>query len=446
MENIMEYRFELDKTAGEMPRRQIEQIENIEQRNAKWDSLLKDYNIYDLRKIFHLYNILSTEISTGCRCDKTAVIVNLYYEDQVKTCCAYLCNIPAEVDLYICTSKQKVSELVAKYMLGVREFTIVKKENRGRDISALLVACKRYINKYEYICFVHDKKSCQFSEPAWAESWFYSMWENTLSSETFIRNVIHCFKTEDRLGILAIPEPFHGCYYSYLGGLWGSNYEETLKLCRQLGVKSRIDKDKQPITLGTVFWCKRKALAPLFEHDFKYEDFPEEPMGKDGTISHAIERSLGYIAQSKGYYTSTLMTEQFGALRIGALYEMFVETTLALRTYNELKIPSDVSRVDTVNRKIGLFCKQHKRVYIYGAGKKGQRCLRLLRQLRVDFNGFVVSDGYRAKNEGCFEKVYELHEVIHDENFGIIVALNEENAREAERMISKAGVKDIIYF
>lgn len=442
----MEYTFELDRTSGEMPKRVLDQIEDVSEKNREWDYLLKKYNIYDLRKILHLYDILPTQMSVGCKCDKTAVIVNLFYEDQVQICCNYLTNVPPEVDIYLCTSKKSVFDIITQFIPEGKKCKIILKENRGRDISALLVACKEYIDNYEYICFVHDKKSYQFAEASWAESWFYSMWENTLPSEAFIRNVIQRFKSDEKLGLLTIPEPFHGCYYSFIGGLWGRNFEVTVELCSRLKLDCNIDIDKQPITLGTVFWCRRKALAPLFEYDFRYEDFPEEPMNKDGTISHAIERALGYIAQAGGYYTSTLMSDQYGALRVGSLYEMMLDTTLALRTYNSLKMPSDVCKVDTLNRKVGRFCKQYKKIYVYGAGQKGQRCVRLLRQLRVNFNGYVVSDGYKERNRDCKERIYELHEIVKENNFGIIIALNEKNAKEAEELIRNAKIEDILYF
>lgn len=36
-------------------------------------------------------------------------------------------------------------------------------ENRGRDVSALLVGTKDFIMDYDYVCFVHDKKVTQLS-------------------------------------------------------------------------------------------------------------------------------------------------------------------------------------------------------------------------------------------------------------------------------------------
>ena len=66
--------------------------------------------------------------------------------------------------------------------------------------------------------------------------------------------------------------------------------------------------------------------------------------------------------------------------------------------------------------------------------------------MRVNFNGYVVSDGYKERNRDCKERIYELHEIVKENNFGIIIALNEKNAKEAEELIRNAKIEDILYF
>lgn len=40
---------------------------------------------------------------------------------------------------------------------------------------------------------------------------------------------------------------------------------------------------------------KKMAMAPLFNLDLSWDDFPEEKGQSDGTIAHAIERLLGIV-------------------------------------------------------------------------------------------------------------------------------------------------------
>ena len=60
-----------------------------------------------------------------------------------------------------------------------------------------------------------------------------------------------------------------------------------------------------------MFWFKPKALKKIRDYDFKYDDFPDEPLAGDGTIGHAFERVYCFAAQSEGYYSGWLMTEHF---------------------------------------------------------------------------------------------------------------------------------------
>ena len=75
--------------------------------------------------------------------------------------------------------------------------------------------------------------------------------------------------------------------------------------------------DKAPVApLGSVFWFRTKALAKLHEYPWTYEDFPEEPLPVNGTISHAIERIRPYVAQEAGYYPALVMAEPFAEIEV----------------------------------------------------------------------------------------------------------------------------------
>ena len=55
------------------------------------------------------------------------------------------------------------------------------------------------------------------------------------------------------------------------------------------------------MAVGTVYWSRVDALRKLFEYEWKYEDFDMEPLAEDGTLSHAIERILEFVARDAGY-------------------------------------------------------------------------------------------------------------------------------------------------
>ncbi|MDR2448235.1 MAG: rhamnan synthesis F family protein, partial [Treponema sp.] len=65
-------------------------------------------------------------------------------------------------------------------------------------------------------------------------------------------------------------------------------------------------------------------LARLFETDWKCGDFfrdaPSKTPPSPESLNQAIERSLGYVAQSAGYYSGWLVTDSYAPLEMTSLY------------------------------------------------------------------------------------------------------------------------------
>ncbi len=55
-----------------------------------------------------------------------------------------------------------------------------------------------------------------------------------------------------------------------------------------------------PASVGTMFWARTDAIAPLLDLDLGWNDYPAEPVPYDGTILHAIERLFPVVAQHRG--------------------------------------------------------------------------------------------------------------------------------------------------
>lgn len=83
-------------------------------------------------------------------------------------------------------------------------------------------------------------------------------------------------------------------------------------------------------------------------------------------------------------------------------------------------------------KKIISFCKEPKRVYIYGAGNMGKACCQFLQNADCEFAAFIVSEGRREKE--CLEGhlIFEIQEIKEklDLNSQVILALNDEEARK----------------
>lgn len=93
------------------------------------------------------------------------------------------------------------------------------------------------------------------------------------------------------------------------------------------------------------------------------------------------------------------------------------------------------------------FCKQYSQIYVYGAGIKAKRCAETLKKDGISFQGFVVTN--KSNNATTFQqhKVMQLEEApYNDSNVGILLALNEMNAKQVIPVLQNLGVKNVCYF
>lgn len=298
--------------------------------NLIWDHLLRVYNMGDIKRLMHLNYILPKEYTIKHKSNdkRIALMMHLYYPDLIDYCLEYAKSMPEYADLIITTpiaeTRKQLKEKVKE--LELNRIHIIDIENRGRDVSALLVGCAPYIKDYDYVCFVHDKKTTQIKPYCNGESFSYKCFENTLGSRDFVENIITTFENNPRLGLLTPPPPNHGTFYQIVGSEWASNYENTISLAYKLGLKCNIYWENEPIApLGTMFWFRPEALKTLFDVNWKYEDFPKEPNAHDGTLLHAIERIYPFVVQHEGYYPAWVLSDKFARIEITNLHFMLRE-------------------------------------------------------------------------------------------------------------------------
>ena len=285
-----------------------------------WQNLLRKQNLALTKNYLGLNYILSNKISSpdvSKNFNETVIIAHLYYKDLIPQCVNYLQNVPEEISVIITVNDEKNKPLVEKlFKTAGRKVEVRLVSNRGRDLSALLVGCADVFDKYKYLCFIHDKKSIRPNESlVVGNAFFRLLWDNVLGGKNFICNVLSEFEENPNLGLLVPPPPYNGDYkfLFFIAKYWsGACYESTLKLAEELNIPTKfISPEHSPLALGSVFWCKTDAIKKVTSKNWKIEDFPEEPMPNDGTISHALERIFPFAAQSDGFYTGWLMTEEF---------------------------------------------------------------------------------------------------------------------------------------
>lgn len=308
--------------------------------NLIWQNLLRTNNLYDLKNWFNWNNILPLDYSRPLPQGKRiAVIFHAYYEDMIIQYLHNFESFPEGTDFYFTTDmEEKISALQQALAPFSKRFHIKYRtvENRGRDVSALLVGCRDVVLEggYDLICFMHDKKgiggvglySCE--EKHFSDCCF----ENVAPTADYVNNVVALFERQPQLGLAVPPTPRNQSFYKVIGGSWLGDYNNVQKLLCELKIQVPLNGGKPPVApYGTAFWFRPCALRPLFERNWKYDDFDAEPARNNGLLVHAVKRAYVFIAQSLGYYTSVIMSSAYAEQEVTQMTEIastFVRLTL----------------------------------------------------------------------------------------------------------------------
>ncbi|MCR4651617.1 MAG: rhamnan synthesis F family protein [Lachnospiraceae bacterium] len=391
------------------------------------------------------YKIFSTEYSEKCDYKDVLIICYLYYEDTLERYYSYIRSIPNEIDICLVSSNKRVLSKVQKEITN-KKLIFIHKENRGRDLSALLVACRSIIKNYKYICFTHDKKPISEHLHKDTDIWVEVLWSSMLASQNYINNIVNYFRTNSQIGLLIPPEPFGDYFTTKYSYLWGENFENTQKLAHKLNLDIHFSADNPPEALGSVFWARLEALKPLFQYKWQYNDFPEEPMPADGTISHSIERILPFIAQEAGYITEKIVSDYWASKIINFWQDTttilfpLLDKDLNIFNLHDLKInySNKVKATTIIKNNI---------IYIYGAGKCGQKAFNILRLWGYSPQGYIVSNNY-DNNVPMDIPIYKIDEVKNNlSNSTIIIATFTEAIRkEIFNTLSSYGINECFWF
>ena len=276
-----------------------------------WSDLLRTQPMSVLRQNMHLNAVLSEKeslpLSSVEKERKTALIIYIYYEDLVENCLHYAMNLKELADVYVVCSKDetlsKARELFGRY--AFKNLNFIKKINKGRDLSSYLIDASFVFEKYDYVCYFHDKKSPQLGDSYVVNDFFAHCIDSILPTQEFALNVVKEFENNPRLGLL-VPAPLNwGPFYSSEYNLNPMNRKLMIELMETLELN--VPFDEFPVApYGDFFWVRSEAIKPLFNKKWTYDDLPSEPLDVDGTILHALERIIPFCVQNAGYYTSWL--------------------------------------------------------------------------------------------------------------------------------------------
>ena len=229
---------------------------------------------------------------------RLALHVHAFYPELAGEFLECLASNSSRCDLFISTGSdaqvESLKDQLRTYARGGVQFSIVP--NRGRDLGPFLTEYNFLDGNYDLVGHVHFKKSL-YADRDFGELWRRFLWRNLLGPDhPMLDAIARSFENDPALGLVFPDDP------NLVG--WSSDKELAADLAQRMQLNLELPNAFE-FPAGTMFWCRPAALRPLFELGLAWEDYPPEPTAMDGTILHAIERLLPFVAQHQGYGFAT---------------------------------------------------------------------------------------------------------------------------------------------
>lgn len=234
---------------------------------------------------------------------RAALHIHAFYMDIFDDICRRIVCNQRRPDLFVSTCEGKENEcreVLAKYGLTAQ---IKTAPNRGRDLGPMLSLFAQELMSYELIGHVHTKKSLHTDELV-IKKWRESLLSNLIGVDSIpmLDNCLSWLEEHENCGLLFPETP------NDIG--WTKNLPYAAELANKIGMVLPA-REYFIFPVGTMFWARSSALKKLFDHVFSWEDYPAEPLAFDGSMLHAIERLLPFIAEDAGYSSATTYLEKW---------------------------------------------------------------------------------------------------------------------------------------
>ena len=229
---------------------------------------------------------------------KVAIVLHLYYHDLWPEISAVLKSLPLAFDLIVTTVADREA-LIEEIRADFPRATIRVLENRGRDVRPFLLLLEEgALDHYDCVCKIHGKKSLHgLKRNPYGEVGRRRLFFDLLCADRAMAHAVERFERNPSLGLIG-PEVFRVAGPEIAHFFWKENRELVSELLSRLGqIPDQILPD---FFAGTMFWVRPKALAPLRALRLSHE-FEADQDKKNGTLEHAVERTLSNVVKCAGY-------------------------------------------------------------------------------------------------------------------------------------------------
>jgi lipopolysaccharide biosynthesis protein len=219
-----------------------------------------------------------------------AVVAHVYYPDLWPEFAERFRRLDIDHDIYVtltwrgAETEALADEIRADFPTAV----VVPVENRGRDILPFLTLVNAgALDGYEAVCKIHTKKSPHRED---GDLWRQHLIGGVLP-EDGLTALLQRF-LDDRTAAFWVADGQHYTSPEW----WGSNFEVTRHLMRRIEVE--ISRETLSFPAGSIYWLKPLMVGLLKSLRLTEDHFEIETAQVDGTLAHALERGMGYLAMA----------------------------------------------------------------------------------------------------------------------------------------------------
>lgn len=240
--------------------------------------------------------LLPQETSSWAQ-QRIAICLHIFYADFIDKFELSLSKLPVKVDVFVtCASEQIEVDAKARFELlpTVNKVLTAQAPNKGRNFGPFLVEFASQLQDYDLMCHLHSKKSLYSGREQ--TQWFDYLHQYLLADLHVVSCLLRLFDEHKDLGVY-YPSSFW-MMPSWVNH-WTCNKSHATVFEEDWGFK--IDSNFLTYPVGGMFWARPSAILPMLEKQYSYDDFPAEPLPNDGSYLHAMERSIGLMAEERGY-------------------------------------------------------------------------------------------------------------------------------------------------
>jgi len=225
-----------------------------------------------------------------------AIVVHVYYHDLWPEIAEHIRRQRFDHDLFVTFVQFRKAErdLAQDIRDDFPDARVWAVPNHGRDIHPFVhLVNSGILDPYEAVCKIHTKKSPHRED---GDVWRNHLITGILGDPQATQDRLERFLARhDAMFWVADGQHYSGAEW------WGSNRTRVEHLLQR--VEIRADSDKLSFPAGSMYWLKPLMLDMIRGMRLTHADFDHEQAQVDGTLAHAMERALGYMAVAAGRRT-----------------------------------------------------------------------------------------------------------------------------------------------